>query len=301
MKIAIGFLVLVLGACVPVAAQEKDSKEVARQATDETAIRNAVTDYSAKFNAGDAKGLAALWSPDAVYTNPTTGEQVEGRAEIEKQFTAIFTQAKGAKLVAKTESVQFISPNVAVEQGTATVTRPNEAPEETEYSAVYVKRDGQWLLDRVTEQEVAAKPSHYEHLKPLEFLIGSWVDEDDAATVVTECSWTRNNNFITRSFTIEIGDAVDMAGLQIIGWDAAAKQIRSWVFDSDGGFAQATWTKKGERWYVQQTGVLPDGRKSSALNIITPVDEKTITLQSTNRIVDGELQPNTPVVTIAKQ
>ena len=108
-------------------------------------------------------------------------------------------------------------------------------------------------------------------------MIGRWVDQDDQATVVTECNWTKNNNFITRSFTIQIRDRIDMAGMQIIGWDPSTKQIRSWVFDSDGGFGQATWKKKDNRWYIQQSGVLPDGRKSSAVNIITRLDDNTCT------------------------
>ena len=32
---------------------------------------------------------------------------------------------------------------------------------------------------------------------------------------------------MTRSFAIVVGDQVDMAGIQIIGWDPVAKQIRS--------------------------------------------------------------------------
>ncbi len=108
--------------------------------SEESAIRAAVASYTAAFNRGDAAALAALWSPEAVYTNPITGQQVVGRAEIEKQFSAIFAEAKGAKLEAATNSVQFISPNVAVEQGTAKVLRPDQPPEESSYSAVYVKR-----------------------------------------------------------------------------------------------------------------------------------------------------------------
>lgn len=276
--------------------------EANRQAADEAAIRKAVGSYVVAFNQGDAKALAAMWSPEAVYTNPLSGEQVVGREAIEKQFAAIFADAKDAKLEAKTDSVQFVSPNVAVEQGTAKVIRKDQAPEESEYTAVYVKREGQWLLDRVTEEDVPAPvPSHYEQLKELEWMIGRWVDQDDLATVVTECSWAKNNNFITRSFTIQIRDRIDMAGMQIIGWDPSTKQIRSWVFDSDGGFGQATWTKKDNRWYIQQSGVLPDGRKSSSVNVITCLDDNTCTIQSVNRMVDGELQPNIAEVKIAKE
>jgi uncharacterized protein (TIGR02246 family) len=275
--------------------------EADRQATEEAAVRKAVEAYVAAFNQGDAKALAALWAPEAVYTNPLSGQQVVGREAIEKQFASVFEDAKDVKLEATTDAIQFVSPNVAVEQGMAKLIRPDQAPEESEYTAVYVKRDGQWLLDRVTEEEVRVVPSHYEHLKDLEWMIGRWVDEDDQAAVVTECSWTKNNNFITRSFTVQIRDRIDMAGMQMIGWDPSTKQIRSWVFDSDGGFGEGKWTKKGDRWYIQQTGVLPDGRKSSAVHIITRIDDSTCALQAVNRTVDGELLPNVDEVVVARQ
>jgi len=281
-------------------ASPANSQEANRQAADEAAIRKAVEAYAAAFNQGDAKALAALWAPEAVYTNPFSGDEVVGREAIEKQFTAIFAEAKGSKLEASTVSIGFVSPNVAVEQGTAKVIRPDQEPEESQYSAVYVKRDGQWLLDRVTEENMPVVISHYEHLKDLEWMVGSWVDQNDEATVITECQWTRNNNFMTRSFTVQVGDQIDMAGMQIIGWDPTEKKIRSWVFDSDGGFGQATWSKKGNSWHVHQAGVLPDGRKSSAVNIITYIDDRTCTLQSVNRTVDGELLPNVSEVQLTK-
>jgi uncharacterized protein (TIGR02246 family) len=275
--------------------------EADRQAADETAIRKAVEAYVAAFNQADAKALAALWSPEAVYTNPLSGEQVAGRAEIEKQFAAIFAQAKGAKLEAKTESIRFVSPNVAVEQGTAKVTRPDQKPEDSDYTAVYVKRDGQWLLDRVTEEDVPVVPSHYEQLKELEWMIGTWVDQDEQNRIETTCQWTKNQNFITRFFTVSIRDRIEMAGLQIVGWDPAAKRIRSWVFDSDGGFGEGVWSKKDKRWYVQTTGVTGDGSKTSAVNIFTYVDNNTFTWQSVNRVSGGELLPNVDEVTVVRQ
>lgn len=290
--LAVAIMVGVLGL---VNAAEGD-----RQAVEKAAVRKAVEAYVVAFNKADAKAVADLWAPDAVYTNLITGEEVTGRDAIEKQFSAIFAQAKGAKLEATTESIGFVSPNVAVEQGTAKVIRPDQEPEISQYSAVYMKIDGKWLLDRVTEEVVSEVVSHYEHLKELEWMVGSWVDQDEQTTVTTECSWTRNNNFLTRSFTVQLGDQIDMAGMQIIGWDPAEKSIRSWVFDSDGGFGQATWSKKGNTWHVQQIGILPDGRKSSAVNIITYVDDKTCTLQSVNRTVDGELLPNIAEVQITK-
>jgi uncharacterized protein (TIGR02246 family) len=271
------------------------------QTAEEAAIRKAIESYIDAFNRQDAKALASLWSPEAVYINPLSGVQVTGREEIEKQFASIFADEEGAKLEATTESIRFISPGVAVEEGSAKLLSAGPEPVQSQYTAIYVKRGDQWLLDRVTEEDTVEPISHYEQLKSLEWLVGNWTDQDDQAKVVTECNWTRNNNFLVRSFTVQVNDRIDMAGLQIIGWDPAAKQIRSWVFDSDGGFGQGTWTQKGDRWYVKQNGVLADGRASSEINIITKLDDSTCTLQSINRTVDGELLPNVNEVKVAKE
>lgn len=276
----------------------------ADQADDEAAIRKSDDAYVAAYNKHDAKALAELWSPEAVYIDPETGRQAVGRAEIEKEFAETFKGLKDAKLEVDVKSIKFLSPNVAIERGTARVINSKEQPDDSDYSALFVKRDGKWLLDRVTEEEPPAPPpSNYEHLKDLEWMVGSWIDndEDDHAMIQTDCEWTKNKNFMTRSFAVVIRDQVNMAGMQIIGWDPVAKQIRSWVFDSDGGFAEGKWTRKGGRWMIHQTGTLPDGGKSSAVNIFKRVDDNSFTWQSVQRSVNGDLLPNVDEVTIIRK
>jgi hypothetical protein len=172
--------------------------------------------------------------------------------------------------------------------------------EESSYTAIHVKRDGKWLLDRVTEKDVPVVLSHYDQLKELEWMIGSWIDGDDQARVETTCTWTRNKNFITRSFTVSVQDRIEMAGMQIIGWDPAAKQIRSWLFDSDGGFGEGRWTKKDNRWFITTTGTTPDGLSSTSVNVITHVDDNQFTWQSANRTIDGRLMPNIDEVVVVR-
>jgi uncharacterized protein (TIGR02246 family) len=276
----------------------------ADQAEDEAAIRKSDAAYTEAYNKQDAEALAALWSPEAVYVDPETGEQAVGRDAIEKEFAETFAALKDAKLKIEPTAIKFFSPNVAVESGTARVIRPNEEPDESTYSALFVKRDGKWLLDRVTEEEPpAAPPSNYEHLKDLEWMVGSWIDndEDDDATIQTDCAWTKNKNFMTRSFAIVVGDQVSMAGMQIVGWDPVSKQIHSWVFDSDGGFGEGKWTRKGNRWLIQQTSTLPDGGKSSAVNIIKQIDNDSFTWQSVQRSVNGDLLPDDDEITIVRK
>ncbi len=97
-------------------------------------------------------------------------------------------------------------------------------------------------------------------------------------------------------------DGDDFEGTQVIGWDPAEGTIRSWMFDSDGGFGEGTWTKKDNRWTIKFKQVLPDGRRASATNIYTIIDNNTITWQSIGREVDGQFMPNVgPVKVVRKE
>jgi uncharacterized protein (TIGR02246 family) len=273
----------------------------AQPSADETAIRTTVAAYVQAYGKHDSQALADLWSPEAVYSNRLTGEEVVGRAAIAEQFAALFKEQPELKLDVNPESIQLLSPNTAVEYGTAKLLTPQREPEELKYTAVYVKRDGRWLLDRVTDGTEETAPSHYEQLKSLEWMIGTWVDQDETAQIETVCNWTKNRNFLTRSFSISIENRIELSGMQIIGWDASTKSIRSWTFDSDGGFNEGDWTYKQDRWFVRNNGILADGRKASALNVMKPVDADSFTWQTVERTAGGELLPNIDEVLIVRK
>ncbi|WP_437223011.1 YybH family protein [Planctomicrobium sp. SH661] len=292
------FIVITTIACICQSALGADPVD---RGADEAAIRQAVDAYVAAYNAGDGKALAALWLPSAVYVIPDSGVQVAGREAIEALFVKRFAEVPGGKLEAQTESIEFISPNVAIEAGTAKVTGADQKSEESEYTAVFIKHDGQWLLDRVTEEEILVEPSNYDHLKDLEWMIGSWIDQDDVSSIETTCQWTKNQNFIIRWFKVSVLGRTDMAGFQIVGWDPTTQKIRSWVFDSSGGFGEGTWTRKNDTWYIHATGTEADGRKSSAVNIMKQIDQNTMSWQSVNRVTGGELLPNVDETIVVRQ
>ncbi|MEE8451445.1 MAG: SgcJ/EcaC family oxidoreductase [Thermoguttaceae bacterium] len=274
----------------------------AQQSDDRAAIEKAVTSYVEAFNRRDATALAALWSPEGVYISRLSGEQITGRESLRNEFAAQFKEMEGTKLEAETESLEFISPNVALEQGTATVTEPRSEPAKSSYSVVYVRREGKWLIDRVSEEEdLPAPPSHYEQLKDLEWMVGSWIDQEGGEVMRTECQWTRNRNFLRRSFTASIGDRIDISGMQFVGWDPARKQIRSWVFDCDGGFAEGIWSRSGDRWLVKTKATSPDGAIASSTSILRPLSGGSFSWQKVSRVVDGELLPNIDEVVIVRE
>lgn len=291
LHLAVGVL-----ACLPVSPGF-----AADQTLDRAKIEEQVESYTAAFNKGDATALAEHWSADAVYTNPLTGEQVEGREAIVGQFAEMLDDAKNTKLIVDISSIDFLSPSVAMEQGIAQLVTPDSEPIVSHYTAIHVKRDGKWLLDRVSEEEDLAPPSNYEQLKDLEWMIGTWVDEDEQARVETTCQWAKNQSFLTRSFTISIADRIDMSGMQIIGWDPSQGKIRSWVFDSDSGFGEATWEKKDNRWIIEAAATLPDGRQTSSMNIMTMEDSDSFTWQSIGRELDGEILPNVEPVKVVRR
>lgn len=271
------------------------------QSASETEIRKAVASYVEAFNKHDAQALAQHWSPDAVYINRSTGEEVVGREAISEQFSALFQEQPELKLKVSVTSVQFVSPNVAIETGTTSLLSPSSEPEEVEYSAVNVKQGGKWLIDRVTDKSKEVIPSHYEQLKVLEWMVGNWANESGEAVVEVECNWTKNRNFLTRAFKLSIPDQADFSGMQIIGWDPAAKQIRSWTFDANGTFAEATWEHKGKRWYIRNRGVLSDGRPATMVNVMQQVDDKSLTWQTVERTAGSELLPNLAEIVIVRQ
>jgi uncharacterized protein (TIGR02246 family) len=267
-------------------------------AEDEAAIRKTVDAYVAAFNRGDADALAACWCEDGEFISPA-GDVIRGRQALREAFEAFLKDNSEAKLEVAIASVRIEGPNAAVEEGDSRVTIPNEPVTETSYVAQYVKQDGKWLLKSLREVDKA--PSHYEQLKELEWLIGEWVDTSEGSTVQTTCRWTKNRNFISRSFAVSIGDQIDFEGTQVIGWDPAEEVIRSWLFDSDGGFGAGVWSQKGDRWTIHALRVLPDGRKASSINVLTRADEDSFTWESTGREVDGEILPNVGPVTVIRK
>ncbi len=266
---------------------------------DEAAIRQAVEAYVQAYQKSDAKALANLWGEEAEYVNPSSGKRVKGRQAIEEEFARIFADGQ-SRLDVSIRSIRFVTPDVAVEEGSARVTPAGEAPEDSTYMAIHVKRDGRWLLDSVRETELPSQSGSHEHLKELEWLVGTWVDADDEATIETSCQWARNKNFLTRSFKVIAGEQLDLEGTQVIGWDAANGHIRSWVFDSDGGFSEGVWTRKGDRWVISSVGTLSDGGTATSINILTYVDDDTLTWETTGREVDGEILPNVEPVTVKR-
>ena len=202
------------------------------------------------------------------------------------------------KIEISIKSIRFVTPVIAIEDGTSTVTHEaNEPPERDRYMVIHVKQDGKWIM--ASARDLADEESSgQDQLQQLAWLIGDWVDESPDAMVVTSYRWTDNHQFILGDFTVQIGGNPAMTGSQRFGWDPLAKQIRCWVFDSQGGFAEGTWMREGNRWIVKMNGVTREGKPASSTNITTMLSKDRMTWQSRDRLIGGEKMPDIEEVPI---
>jgi uncharacterized protein (TIGR02246 family) len=272
------------------APKEKEGKAApkADRSADEKAIRANVAAFVRAYNTGNAKAVAALFTPDAIIVDKDENTS-QGRAAIEKTFKELFAEAPRKRIEVNVESIRFIGPDLAVEVGTTKETpAPGEPPDVDRYTVLHVKRDGKWQMALARDSE-GPPPTNHEQLRPLAWLIGDWVDDGGNVVVSSTCRWSEDGNFLLQEFKLKIGGENAMRVSQRIGWDPLAKNIRSWVFDSEGGYGESVWTHNGDTWVIKATGVRPDGKTASATNVLVPAGKDAYVWRSTDRIVGDEV------------
>lgn len=279
----------------PEPAKPADPAEIA------AAIAKEAEDFVKAYNARDAKAIAAEFTTEGEFVTES-GLVIKGREAIEKHFADLFEEYPQARVKLAIDEVRLITPSLAVEEGFVEACPAEGSPFEiSQYVALHVRQGDKWLLARTSDYPgEMALPSSHQRLLPLGWLVGEWIDESPDALVMTTCKWADNENYLLQEFAARIGGEVAVSGSTRIGWDPLAKQIKSWTFDSEGGYSEALWTQVDDKWVLKSRGVTSDGEISSATNTITLVDESTMTWQSRDRMEGGETSPNVPPIVVKR-
>lgn len=267
---------------------------------DEAAARKMIDDYAAAFNKHDLEGVAGFWTEQGVHVDHESGVRTEGRAAIVADIAAAFKESPDSRLVGRIRHMRFIKPDVASVDGEATVSSPGAEPSIVAFSAVLVDHDGKWMIDSIEETPIPIPATSYDALRELEWLVGHWVDDSAEARVDTVFRWTADRAFLLRSYSIESPEGDLQQGTQVIGWDPRSEEIRSWSFNSDGSFGDATWSKNGNDWLVKSSQTLPDGQAASGTFVLEKVDDNTMTMQLIGHEVEGEPRPASEPVTVVR-
>ncbi len=258
---------------------------------DEAGLRKTLSEFVAVFNQQDSTGIAAFWTETATHTDRETGERTEGRDAIQADFKKVFAEKAGMKLTARADRIKIITPDVASVEGQTTVVSSDTDPVDSAFTAILVRKGDKWLFDSVDEMAIPVPETSADALKDLEWLVGDWIDESDNVKVRTSFRWSSNQAFLLRSFIVETKAGIPMQGTQVIGWDPRGPQIRSWTFNSDGSFGEATWSKNGNSWLTKSTQTATTGDISAGTYVLEQIDDNSFTLQLIGHEVNGEPQP----------
>jgi uncharacterized protein (TIGR02246 family) len=272
---------------------------LAQQNADEAAVRASGQQLVAAFNAGKAADVAALFLPEGELIDEH-GKVYAGRQPITELLTKFFARFPNAKVNLEVDSLRVVGP-VAIEEGTRlTTTADNQQAAEIRYLAVRTKVGNNWLLAQLRDLGDQAPPTPHEQLQPLAWLVGKWVNESSDAAVSISYAWSEDRNFLLGDFLITRGGSLVMKSSQRIGWDPLTGKVRSWMFDSDGGYAEGHWTFADGAWVIKSSAVMPDGRTGSATVTLTPQGPDHYLMKGTDRLV-GDAREEDFEVKVARQ
>ncbi len=273
------------------AAKQKGDKDTRK--ADRAGIDAQMKGFLKAFESGDAERVASFWTADGELIGDD-GHVYRGRAAIAKTYRELFGAKEKRQAEIQRDSLRFPSQDTAIEEGHFKVRTGKGEPTTSRYSVLHVREGGKWLMAVVREW-----PAQTVSLRDLEWLIGSWVAKRDDAEVHTTYEWMWNKSFIRAQFTIRHKDRT-LSGFQMIGTDLGTGELRSWTFESEGGFGEAAWSRDGKKWILDSAGRLTDGSTLAATIILTPLDQDSFTWHAVNRVLDGEEVDDLPPVRVTR-
>jgi uncharacterized protein (TIGR02246 family) len=279
---------------LPLMAALSAADDGGTQSEAERAIRAATKAYFEAVAKGDSKAVAEFWMKDGDFIDDHG--DVHPASELATEVAHSAGAAKRSETRVTASKVRLLTADVAVDDGTSqTVSLDDElaAPIRGHFHATWVKRDGQWRLASLCE--TAASPDNEPRLSDLDWMVGRWTSDNEGITIDVNVQWNSTRTFLLRDTKATREGNTLFSGSQRIGWDPLTRKLKSWSFESDGGYGEATWVKDGESLVGQNISVMPDGRQISATTIITRDGNDVFTRKVIAAKVDGEPMPDQQV------
>ena len=251
------------------------------------------------FNGGDAAALGGMFIADGELVDEN-GTVTESRTEITSLFRRFFERFPKATLEMEVTDARAVGDEMVVEEGIRRITADQAAAAQVRYVAVRLKEGARWPLASYREFSDDPQPTPTEMLASLEWIVGDWVDESPEGQTQISYGWSEDGNFLIGEYNLSVGGQAASKSVQRIGWDPVEGTLRSWTFDSDGGFSEGEWMGTDDGWVVKSEATLPDGSIGSATVTIRPSDADHFVVESTDRIVGGAQEPDFKLVIARK-
>jgi uncharacterized protein (TIGR02246 family) len=274
----------------PLAVPVAPPGEAAAPTAAEKAVRTTLEAYVAAYNQKDAAKLVEFFTPEGTLIDPEN-VATRGREAIAEQFFDAFSDRSTYTLSAKIDHIRLITPDVAQAEGESRLESPKEATIANQFVVLLARQGAAWKIVEIREYPAPAESvTPYERLKELEWMVGEWVDESEDVQVTTTVRWGQGKAYLVRDYSVQFKGEPATSGLMIIAWDPQTEQIKSWIFNADGGRGESSWTRAADnQWVVKAHGSTGDGRATSATQVISLVNKDAIRTSSIDRIVGGEI------------
>ena len=271
-------------AAAPVTSSAPDAAAIAQ-------VRKSSEQVAAAFNAGKVDDVASMFLAKGEIIDEE-GTVYQGEKEIKDLLTAFFKKFPGTKLTMEIESVRIVGP-VAIEEGTRTMKAMDGTTQSKfRYISVRAKTDDGWKIASLRDFSDDPEPSANEYLQSVAWLVGDWVNEGTDGVVKIAYKWSEDKNYILGEFQLPGGAGPTRKLSQRIGWDAGARKIRSWIFESDGASADGHWTVLEDEIVAKYSSVNADGTAASATITINQKDKDHFSMKGTDRIVGDDREPD---------
>jgi uncharacterized protein (TIGR02246 family) len=266
----------------------------------EKEIRTFLESVTASFNKHDAKAVGTLFLPEGELVDED-GNVLKTREAIETHYSDIFKTKPESRLKVEDKTIRLIGDSLAMYDGLAEV-KPSaqETVRRTRFAAVLIKQGNQWQIASIRDLEDLENNSGliWESMAELGFLVGEWLEEGGNFRIQTDCQWSDDKMSLIQKFKISGTGIKELSGTQRIGWDPATQKIKSWTHDTQGGYAEALWTKSGASWFVKSNGTNSDGDATSMTSVYQAAGNGRIDIYFRDRIIGDEVLPdvNTTIV-----
>lgn len=252
------------------------------------------------FNAHDPAAIAGLFTESGELIDEN-GDVYSGRNAIREVFSRFFEAFPNSQLLMEVEDVRRIDDDLAIEEGVRLVlVDEGETAAQVRFVAVRTKEGETWPIASYREFADDPLPTAREMVEQLDWMVGEWIDESPEGRTQISYRWSDDGNYLLGEFNLAVGGLDAGKSTQRIGWDPVDLTLRSWTFDSDGGFSEGVWTPDDEGWVVRSFATLPDGSTGSATLTFSTADVDHVTITGEDRFVAGESEPDF-TITIARR
>lgn len=277
----------------------KEAVSVPAQDAASTALSPAEAEVAASakklmdaFNQGNSAQVLDMFLPDAELIDEAGTVHV-GKEEIGNLVKSFFERYPGVQTASELEAIRLVAGLALVDGSRSMSDKEGKSVSLVRFISVWKKTDAGYKIVSLRDVNEPVPPNPREALEQLSWLVGSWVNQGSDGRVEMDYRWAEDSSFIVGDLSVVSADGRQvMKSFQRIAWDASAGSYRSWTFDSDGGWGEATWMATDQGWVLQSKAVTPQGAIGSATVTIVPENEDRFTLAGSNRFSNGVAEPD---------